>query len=35
LTGELITPAFSVLDDADRRAMVGSLERMQAAIAGP
>ena len=33
LTGELIAPVFSVLDDADRRAMVGTLERMQAAIA--
>ena len=35
LTDELIAPAFSVLDDADRRAMVGTLERMQAAIAAP
>jgi hypothetical protein len=35
LTGELLAPAFSVLDDADRQAMVGTLELMQAAIAAP
>lgn len=33
LTDQLLTPAFSVLDRTGRGAMVGTLERMQAAIA--
>jgi hypothetical protein len=33
LTDELLTPAFSVLDDASRTAMVATLERIKAALA--
>jgi hypothetical protein len=35
LTDQLIAPAFSVLDDASRPAMVATLERMKAALTAP
>jgi hypothetical protein len=35
LTDQLVAPAFSVLDDSGRQAMVATLEAMQAAIAAP
>jgi hypothetical protein len=35
LTDQLLAPAFSVLDDPGRQAMVATLEAMQAAIAAP
>ena len=35
LTDQLLAPAFSVIDDSDRQAMVTTLEAIQAAIAAP